>query len=56
MTVAPTVLALPALSSSFLPPLSYWYCFNSAGHLNAFMSITVIILAAEAVFGRHAAF
>lgn len=38
------------------PPLSYWYCVNSAAHLNAFMSIRVIILAAEVFFGRRAAF
>lgn len=54
--VGPTVMALPVLSSSLLPPLSYWYCFNSAAHLNAFMSIKVVILTAEVVFGKHAAF
>lgn len=30
-------------------PLNYWNCFSSAAHLNAFMSIKVIILAAEVV-------
>lgn len=56
MPVGSTVMALPVLSSYFPPPLSYWYYFNNAAHLHAFMSIKVVILAAELFFGRHAAF